>query len=69
MARTRNFDQLTKEQRIDLARKGGLAVSQNKSHMSEIGRKGGMISAAKRKAKRDADIALNQLSAGDLKKT
>lgn len=45
----RGFAALTPEQRISIARKGGLSVSQNKLHMAEIGRKGGETSRSNRK--------------------
>ena len=37
----RHQDNLTADQRSMIGSKGGLAVSQNRHHMSEIGRKGG----------------------------
>lgn len=40
------FATLTKEQRTEISRKGGLAISQNRNHMAEISKKG----TAKRKA-------------------
>ncbi len=37
----RGFASMTKEQRAEIARKGGLAISQNREHMAHIGSKGG----------------------------
>src|SRR5215213_8655227 len=37
----RGFAAMDPEKRREIARKGGAAVSQNKEHMAEIGRKGG----------------------------
>lgn len=46
--KTRGFASMTPEQRSEIARKGGLAVSQNKAYMSEIGKKGGNQTKQKR---------------------
>lgn len=40
---------MTEEQQRVIARKGGEAVSANRQHMAEIGRKGGQASGIKRK--------------------
>lgn len=37
----KGFAAMSKKKRKELARMGGLAVSRDKKHMSEIGRKGG----------------------------
>ena len=37
----RGFAAMTPEKQREIARKGGMAVSENRQHMSEIGRKGG----------------------------
>lgn len=39
--RKRGFAAMDPEKRREIARKGGEAVSQNRTHMAEIGRKGG----------------------------
>jgi len=39
---------MTKEQVSEIARKGGLAVSQNREYMATIGRKGGEKSKKKK---------------------
>lgn len=44
----RGFASISPERRKEIARKGGLAVSQNKQHMSEIGRQGGVKSGESR---------------------
>ena len=44
----RGFASLDPEKQKEIARKGGLAVSQNREYMAEIGRKGGTISGRKR---------------------
>ena len=41
LRRARGTAAMTPETRHEVARKGGLAVSRNRSHMAEIGRKGG----------------------------
>lgn len=50
MKRTANrgFASMDREQQRAIARKGGLAVSQNRQHMAEIGRKGGESSGESR---------------------
>ncbi len=50
MKRTANrgFASMDREQQRAIARKGGLAVSQNRQHMAEIGRKGGENSGESR---------------------
>lgn len=50
MKRTANrgFASMDREQQRTIARKGGLAVSQNRQHMAEIGRKGGESSGESR---------------------
>ena len=50
MANTKNrgFASMTKEQVSEIARKGGLAVSQNREYMATIGRKGGEKSKKKK---------------------
>ncbi len=50
MKRTANrgFASMDREQQRSIARKGGLAVSQNRQHMAEIGRKGGENSGVSR---------------------
>lgn len=37
----RGFAAMTPEKQREIARKGGMAVSENRQHMSEIGKKGG----------------------------
>lgn len=44
---TRGFGSMNPEKQKAIARKGGLAVSQNREFMAEIGRKGGMSSSKK----------------------
>lgn len=53
MKRTANrgFASMDREQQRAIARKGGLAVSQNRQHMAEIGRKGGESSGESRSRK------------------
>ena len=53
MKRTANrgFASMDREQQRAIARKGGLAVSQNRQHMAEIGRKGGESSGESRARK------------------
>lgn len=50
MKRTANrgFASMDREQQRAIARKGGLAVSQNRQHMAEIGKKGGESSGESR---------------------
>lgn len=50
MSKKNGFTHMSKEEHIVVARKGGLAISQNREHMAEIGRKGGK---AKRKKKEE----------------
>ncbi|MFA9288680.1 MAG: KGG domain-containing protein [Weeksellaceae bacterium] len=38
---SRGFGAMDAKQQREIARKGGVAVSQDREHMSEIGRKGG----------------------------
>ena len=38
---SRGFASMDKELQREIARKGGQAVSQNRQHMAEIGKKGG----------------------------
>jgi general stress protein YciG len=40
----KGFASMTPEERKQIARKGGLAVSANREHMTEIGRRGGQKS-------------------------
>jgi general stress protein YciG len=58
MKRTANrgFASMDREQQRAIARKGGLAVSQNRQHMAEIGRKGGESSGESR-GKKNAEPA------------
>lgn len=42
------FAAMSKEQQVAIAKKGGKAVSKNKEHMAEIGRKGGINSGSVR---------------------
>ena len=44
----RGFASMDREQQRAIARKGGLAVSQNRQHMAEIGKKGGESSGESR---------------------
>lgn len=57
MKRTANrgFASMDREQQRAIARKGGLAVSQNRQHMAEIGRKGGESSGESRGRKNNPD--------------
>jgi general stress protein YciG len=57
MKRTANrgFASMDREQQRAIARKGGLAVSQNRQHMAEIGRKGGESSGESRSRKNTPD--------------
>lgn len=48
----RGFASLTPEQRKEFATRGGKTTSSNRAHMSEIGRKGGTASAAKKRPKK-----------------
>lgn len=43
----KGFAGMTPEKRREIARLGGLAVAQDKKHMSELGRKGGLVCAEK----------------------
>jgi general stress protein YciG len=45
----RGFAAMDPEERRRIAEKGGAAVSKDREHMSEIGRKGGEASGEKRK--------------------
>lgn len=47
----KGFAKLSPEQRKVIARKGGVAVSQNREHMSLIGRRGGQVSGYSRRIK------------------
>lgn len=49
MAKLRGTAAMDLETRIEVARKGGLKVSQNREHMREIGRRGG-VSVSKNRA-------------------
>jgi uncharacterized protein len=62
MKRTANrgFASMDREQQRAIARKGGLAVSQNRQHMAEIGRKGGESSGESRGKKSAANTAAQQ---------
>ena len=64
MKRTANrgFASMDREQQRAIARKGGLAVSQNRQHMAEIGRKGGENSGESRSRRNtaNADQDLNR---------
>jgi general stress protein YciG len=42
--KVKGFALMSPEKRKEIARKGGLTISQNKQHMSDIGRKGGQTS-------------------------
>lgn len=57
MKRTANrgFASMDREQQRAIARKGGLAVSQNRQHMAEIGRKGGENSGESRSRRNSAN--------------
>lgn len=57
MKRTANrgFASMDREQQRAIARKGGLAVSQNRQHMAEIGRKGGENSGESRSRRNTAN--------------
>jgi general stress protein YciG len=59
MKRTANrgFASMDREQQRAIARKGGLAVSQNRQHMAEIGRKGGESSGESRGKKNTENTA------------
>lgn len=52
----RGFAALSKEQRTEIARKGGKAVSENKAHMAEIGSKGGQTAWKNFKARQQAEL-------------
>lgn len=62
MKRTANrgFASMDREQQRAIARKGGLAVSQNRQHMAEIGRKGGESSGESRGKKSASRESQNQ---------
>lgn len=45
----RGFASMDAEQQRAIARKGGVAVSENRAHMAEIGRKGGEASGINRR--------------------
>ncbi len=62
MKRTANrgFASMDREQQRAIARKGGLAVSQNRQHMAEIGRKGGESSGESRSRKSASGNTTNQ---------
>ncbi|HEY0652047.1 MAG TPA: KGG domain-containing protein [Chryseosolibacter sp.] len=64
MKRTANrgFASMDREQQRAIARKGGLAVSQNRQHMAEIGRKGGESSGESRSRRNtaNADQGMNR---------
>ena len=62
MKRTANrgFASMDREQQRAIARKGGLAVSQNRQHMAEIGRKGGESSGESRGKKSALRESQNQ---------
>jgi general stress protein YciG len=62
MKRTANrgFASMDREQQRAIARKGGLAVSQNRQHMAEIGRKGGESSGESRGKKNVANTETQQ---------
>jgi general stress protein YciG len=64
MKRTANrgFASMDREQQRAIARKGGLAVSQNRQHMAEIGRKGGESSGESRGKKNAANTEPQQQS-------
>jgi general stress protein YciG len=47
----RGFASMNPKKQLKIARKGGLAVSRDKNHMAEIGKRGGKVSALKRKKK------------------
>lgn len=47
--RRKGFASMNPEQRKEIARKGGQAVSYNKEHMAAIGRKGGLASGLRRR--------------------
>jgi general stress protein YciG len=49
----KGFASMSPEKRKEIARKGGLTISQNKQHMSDIGRKGGEASGKIRVEKAD----------------
>lgn len=61
MKRTANrgFASMDREQQRAIARKGGLAVSQNRQHMAEIGRKGGENSGESRSRRNTANADQN----------
>jgi uncharacterized protein len=64
MKRTANrgFASMDREQQRAIARKGGLAVSQNRQHMAEIGRKGGESSGESRGKKNAVPAEPQQLN-------
>jgi general stress protein YciG len=47
----RGFASMDRDEVIKIARKGGQTISQNREHMSTIGRKGGMAKRKKRTKK------------------
>ena len=49
MEKKKGFASMTPEERREIAKKGGKAVSMNRAHMAEIGRKGGERSGSVRK--------------------
>jgi general stress protein YciG len=57
----RGFAGMDAEKRRLIARKGGQAVSRNRQHMSEIGRRGGVASGG---SQRQADVADTGTSPG-----
>ena len=62
MQNTQNkgFASMDREQQRAIARKGGLAVSQNRQHMAEIGRKGGENSGKSRAKTLPGDVETNR---------
>ena len=67
MKRTANrgFASMDREQQRAIARKGGLAVSQNRQHMAEIGRKGGESSGESRGKKHNEEQTTQPAQAPD----
>jgi general stress protein YciG len=62
-ASRRGFAGMDAEKRRLIARKGGQAVSRNRQHMSEIGRRGGVASGG---AGKQAELSATDLSGTNL---
>lgn len=56
----RGLASMTLEQKKEIGRKGGLAVSKNSEYMAEIGRKGGLKSGETRRKQKEKRDGLSQ---------